>query len=59
MDAVAEALVRSIPWPHEDKTIAVGAVPVIVVRGADGRIGVLVDACAHRGTRLVEGPAPL
>ncbi len=99
MDAVGDALLRSIRWPREDnkipreiftdpdlfrlemdavftgpvwvlvghesevpqpgdyKTIAVGAVPVIVVRGEAGRIGVLVNACAHRGTRLVEGPA--
>ncbi len=46
-----------VPQPGDYKTIAVGAVPVIVVRGEAGRIGVLVNACAHRGTRLVEGPA--
>ncbi|HXF81647.1 MAG TPA: aromatic ring-hydroxylating dioxygenase subunit alpha [bacterium] len=46
-----------IPSPGDYKTAAVGTIPVIVVRGADGAIGVLVNACAHRGTRLVEGPA--
>ena len=45
--------------PHEGdyKTISIGSVPVIAVRGAQGRLSVLVNACAHRGTRLVEGPA--
>lgn len=46
-----------IPQPGDYKTFSVGTIPVIVLRGRDGRIGVLVNACAHRGTRLVEGPA--
>jgi len=46
-----------IPAPGDYKTFSIGAIPVIVVRSGDGRIGVLVNACAHRGTRLVEGPA--
>lgn len=46
-----------IPSPGDYKTAAVGTVPVIVVRGAQGAVGVLVNACAHRGTRLVEGPS--
>lgn len=45
-----------VPQPGDYKTISVGAIPVIVVRGAGGKVGVLVNACAHRGTRLVEGP---
>lgn len=45
-----------IPQPGDYKTLAVGAVPVIVVRGTDNQIRVLVNACAHRGARLVEGP---
>ncbi len=45
-----------IPRPGDYKTISIGAIPVIVVRAADGRVSVLVNACAHRGTRLVEGP---
>src|SRR5437899_10024498 len=46
-----------IPQPGDYKTISIGAIPVIVIRGANGSVGVLVNACAHRGTRLVEGPS--
>lgn len=46
-----------IPSPGDYKTASVGTVPVIMVRGAGGTVGVLVNACAHRGTRLVEGPS--
>jgi phenylpropionate dioxygenase-like ring-hydroxylating dioxygenase large terminal subunit len=46
-----------IPRPGDYKTFSIGTIPVIVVRGRDGRVSVLVNACAHRGTRLVEGPA--
>src|SRR2546426_12408107 len=46
-----------IPQPGDYKTISVGSIPVIVIRGASGQVGVLVNACAHRGTRLGEGPS--
>jgi anthranilate 1,2-dioxygenase large subunit len=46
-----------IPNPGDYRTTSVGAIPVIVVRGHDGAVRVLVNACAHRGTRLVEGPS--
>jgi phenylpropionate dioxygenase-like ring-hydroxylating dioxygenase large terminal subunit len=29
--------------------------PVVVVRGADGRVRVLLNVCRHRGAKLVEG----
>ncbi len=46
-----------LPNTGDYKTISVGSIPVIVVRGAGRGVSVLVNACAHRGTRLVEGPA--
>ncbi|HEY3246849.1 MAG TPA: aromatic ring-hydroxylating dioxygenase subunit alpha [bacterium] len=46
-----------IPHPGDYKTFSIGTVPVIVIRTAADRVGVLVNACAHRGTRLVEGPS--
>ncbi|MGQ0569277.1 MAG: aromatic ring-hydroxylating oxygenase subunit alpha, partial [Armatimonadota bacterium] len=45
-----------IPNSGDYKTTSIGAIPVIAVRGTDGQVRVLVNACAHRGTRLVEGP---
>src|SRR3989475_5003732 len=44
-----------IPQPGDYKTISAGSIPVIVIRGANERVGVVLNACAHRGTRLVEG----
>lgn len=46
-----------VPAPGDYKTFSLGTIPVIVLRSAADTIGVLVNACAHRGTRLVEGPA--
>ncbi|MDR7521902.1 MAG: aromatic ring-hydroxylating dioxygenase subunit alpha [Armatimonadota bacterium] len=46
-----------VPTPGDYKTTSVGTIPAIVVRGTDGVVRVLVNACAHRGTRLVEGPS--
>src|SRR5437867_6930659 len=46
-----------IPQPGDFKTLSIGAIPVIVIRGANVRVGVLVNARAHRRTRLVEGPS--
>ncbi|MDR7484890.1 MAG: Rieske 2Fe-2S domain-containing protein [Armatimonadota bacterium] len=46
-----------VPAPGDYKTTSVGTIPAIVVRGPDGVVRVLVNACAHRGTRLVEGPS--
>jgi anthranilate 1,2-dioxygenase large subunit len=45
-----------IPAPGDYKTFSIGTIPVIVIRTAADHLAVLVNACAHRGTRLVEGP---
>lgn len=42
-----------LPLPGDFKAARLGSVPVIVVRASDGGIRVLVNACAHRGARVV------
>src|SRR6266852_2610221 len=39
-----------IPQPGDYKTAAVGRLPVIVSRGPDRRIHVLLNTCRHRGS---------
>lgn len=39
-----------VPSPGDYRTSAVGRIPVIVTRGQDGSIHVLVNTCRHRGT---------
>ncbi len=41
-----------IPTPGDYVTRSLGTEPVIMVRGADGEIAVLVNRCMHRGTLL-------
>jgi anthranilate 1,2-dioxygenase large subunit len=43
-----------IPNAGDYKRMDVGSVPVIVLRDMEGEIRVLVNACAHRGTQLVD-----
>jgi anthranilate 1,2-dioxygenase large subunit len=43
-----------IPNPGDYKRMDMGSVPVIVLRDMEGEIRVLVNACAHRGTQLVD-----
>ncbi|PYM18065.1 MAG: ribosomal subunit interface protein [Candidatus Rokuibacteriota bacterium] len=42
--------------PGDFLTTRMGREPVIVVRHVDGSIQVLVNRCAHRGSRVCEGP---
>src|SRR5712691_12214599 len=39
-----------IPQPGDYKTAAVGRMPVIVSRGADRQVHVLLNVCRHRGS---------
>ena len=41
-----------IPRPGDYVTRPIGREPVIMVRGKDGGIAVLVNRCMHRGTML-------
>ncbi len=42
-----------LPEAGDFKTTWVGSIPVVVLRGSDGMVRVLVNACAHRGARVV------
>lgn len=42
-----------LPLPGDYKTSHVGDIPVIIIRRVDGSIGVLVNACAHRGAQIL------
>jgi nitrite reductase/ring-hydroxylating ferredoxin subunit len=41
-----------IPQPGDYVTRSLGQLPVIVVRGADGKIRILLNVCRHRGMRV-------
>lgn len=43
-----------LPELGDYKRMDMGAVPVIVLRDMEGEIRVLVNACAHRGTQLLD-----
>jgi phenylpropionate dioxygenase-like ring-hydroxylating dioxygenase large terminal subunit len=47
------AHVAEIPNPGDYKTMLLGEIPIIVVRDDEGEINVVVNACAHRGTKLL------
>ena len=42
-----------IPAPGDVKPIEIGGAPVIIARGADGKVHGLHNVCRHRGARLV------
>src|SRR5580765_1098808 len=41
-----------VPRPGDFVTRSIGTQPVIMVRGGDGGVGVLVNRCVHRGTMV-------
>ncbi len=45
----------SVPTPGDYRTIDLMGMPVVVVRGSDGRARVLLNVCRHRGAQLAEG----
>jgi phenylpropionate dioxygenase-like ring-hydroxylating dioxygenase large terminal subunit len=46
--------VAEFPEAGSFKTLKVGKVPILVVRGKDDRVRAFVNVCRHRGTVLVE-----
>lgn len=50
---VFAAAAAELPRPGDVKPVEVGAVPIILVHGQDGRIRAFQNVCRHRGTQLV------
>lgn len=44
-----------VPGPGDYLTDDFSGVPILVVRGEDGRLMAMINVCRHRGARLVEG----
>jgi nitrite reductase/ring-hydroxylating ferredoxin subunit len=44
--------VSEIPEPHDFRALTVAKRPLIVNRGADGKINVIFNRCSHRGTQI-------
>lgn len=46
-----------IAGTNDFRTTSVAGIPLIIVRGRDGKVRALVNSCSHRGVKLVEEPA--
>jgi phenylpropionate dioxygenase-like ring-hydroxylating dioxygenase large terminal subunit len=46
-----------VPRPGDYATADVAGRPVVMVRGEDGVVRVVMNRCAHKGAKLVSGPA--
>lgn len=44
-----------IPRPGDFKTMDIAGVPILVVRGKDGRARAFLNACTHRGAAVAQG----
>lgn len=49
-------LSSEIPNPGDFKTHEGTGVPLVVVRGLDGEVNAFLNACRHRGARLLDAP---
>ena len=45
-----------VPNPGDYITADLGRQPVILIRDVDGRVNVLMNRCAHKGTKLLSAP---
>lgn len=45
----------SLPGPGAYRTVDMCGTPVLVTRGADGRVRAMLNACRHRGVRVADG----
>lgn len=46
-----------LPRPGDFKTMTVASVPVLIVRGKDGRIRAFLNSCSHRGAAVATKPS--
>lgn len=51
------AHVSQLPQPGDFVTVSFAGPPLLVVRGADGRLRAFVNACRHRGAPIETAPA--
>lgn len=45
-------LESQVPKPHDFVTAQIGRQPIIIARGADGKVSCFLNSCRHRGTLL-------
>jgi len=45
-----------MPLPGDFKTFDLGEVPLLVARGADGKVRIFINACTHRGNQVETAP---
>jgi phenylpropionate dioxygenase-like ring-hydroxylating dioxygenase large terminal subunit len=49
------ALSGALPGPETYRAVDVAGTPVLLARGADGRVRAFLNACRHRGVRVADG----